>query len=320
MQKYIGDILAGVRRDTHNVTFIDDGESREGINDEDLLRWANWAQERAQGRIAKVYPALFEEQEDVDVVAGQYQYQVSDNLYLGTRLVLVEYSHGGDELGFYRLRPLNRHSAARSANGLPRGYYRSNNDICLVPKPQSSGAVLRVTYERRLDAIDFRRALIQGVTVAAGQLTALSLDPAADYFSTTALSTAKYLCVSDADGNVKMRNIPISSVDTTTGIVTLDPFTYADGEDIDAEDYVTIGKYTTTHSPLVDDFARYLSEYVARRVLFKDSSADAFDVGTEFIDMEQELIDSMKVPDKDLRELEQNDLDPMLYGTDYDIN
>ena len=123
----------------------------------------------------------------------------------------------------------------------------------------------------------------------------------------------------DADGNVKMRNIPIDSIDSTTGVVTMDPFTYADGEDVDAEDYVTVGRYTTTHSPLVDDFARYLSEYVSRRILFKDSSADAFDVGTEFIDMEQELIDSMKVPDKDLRELEQNDLDPMLYGTDTDI-
>ncbi len=317
MQFYIGDILDAVRRDTHNVSWTDDVDNREGTTTNALLRWANWAQEHAQGKISKTYPIFFEAEEEIDIVGDQATYIVSDNVYLGSRIRLVEYSRSGSVRDYVRLKPFNPYNKLNSS-GNPQCYHRQNGSIRVGPVPDVSAGTLRVTYERKLDRLDIRRGLVQGVTLAGGQLTALSIDIAEDNFDATALEAATHLCLCDSYGTVKMYNIPITSIDSTTGVVTLSAFTYAEGEDADAGDYVTVGKFTTTHSALVDDFERYISEYVARRMLYKDSSADAFDVGDEFRTLEAELVDSMKIPDKDVRELHQSDMDPILYGSTED--
>ncbi len=317
MQRYIGDLLDAVRRDSHNVTWSEGDAGRRGTTQRDLVRFANWAQQRAQGRISKKHNFYFEvAPREIDVVAGTEAYSVDDNVYLGSRYRKVEYSRNGGDRDYQRLRPYNPY-VTFNASGIPNYYTRRGQSIVLLPPPSASGGKLRVTYERTLDHLALRAGQIQGVTLSSGQITALSIDVDTDGDDVVELDTAQFVCICNAYGEVQMYNVPITSYDSATGIVTLSAYTYADGETAAVGDYVTVGKWTTTHSSLVDDFERYISEYVSRRLHAKASSADYFDVGKEFEDMESELIDSLIIPDKDVARLEDCDMDPLLYGGDF---
>lgn len=318
MQRYIGDILNDLRRDSHNVTWSEGDSGRRGTPQRDLVRFANYAQERIQGRISKKFNSYFEvTPKEIDIEAGVDEYSVNDNVYLGSRYSKVEYSRSGEERDYQRLRPVNPYLRMPPAAS-PCHYLRRGTKIVLLPKPTVAGGKLRVTYERTLDQLALRAGQIQGVTLSGGQLTVLSIDTSTDGDDVVDLDSARWLCISNADGEVQMRNIPITSYDSSTGIVTLPAFTYASGETAAAGDYVTIGKWTTTHSSLVDVFERYISEYVVRRLMCKDSSADYFDVGQEFRDMEMELVDSLITPDKDVARMEFHDLDPIFTGGGFD--
>lgn len=315
MQRYIGDILDAVRRDTHNVDWAQGGAGRKGTIQEDLVRYANWAQQRAQGVVARKHNYYFEvAPKEISIVADQDTYTVPDNVYLGSRIQKVEYSRSGLARDYNRLRPFNPHSDYPRIGSHPCFYRRRGSSITLTPTPAQSQGSIRVHYERALDLLALRAGQVQGRTLTSTQLTALSIDTTSDGDDVIPLSTAQYICINDQYGNVKMYNIPITSYDDSTGIVTLDAFTFAEGESVAVGDYVTVGKYTTTHSDLVDDFERYISEYVSERLLHKDSSVDAFEVSQMFQNMEEEIVSSLSLPDKDIARLEEVDYDPMLWG------
>ncbi len=77
-----------------------------------------------------------------------------------------------------------------------------------------------------------------------------------------------------------MTDIPVLSVSQTTGFVQVKPgFTFDTGETIAVGDFIVLGKRTTTHSSLPDVCERYLIEYTNLRLLARDSSNDAGDIG-----------------------------------------
>lgn len=302
MQTYIGDILTNARRDSRNADDIPSSTNLVGIQTEDFLRYANWAQQRLQGRISKVYPYVFEAQKEISMVANQASYSITDNVYLNTRIRKVEYSRSGNSTDYYPLTPNNPYYTY-NGTGVPSRYHRRDGYIIVEPTPNSSAGTIRVTYERALDRLDIRRGVVTAVTLSSTQLTALTIDTASDDTTALAAPISKYLCINDANGNVKMYNVPFTSYASGTGIFTLSAFTFASGESAAIGDYVTLGRYTTTHSKLCEDAERYLTEYVNRRIFKRDSSSDAADVDTELNDIEQELITSYKIADKDIKEV-----------------
>lgn len=312
MQTYIGDIISNSREDTRNSDDIPTSTNQVGILTASFLRYANWAQQRLQGRISKVYPFVFESQKEIDMVAGQASYSISDHVYLGTRIRKVEYSHSGNVQDYYPIPPTNPYNTY-NRQGVPCSYHRRDGYIILEPTPSGAVGKIRVTYERTLDRLDIRRGTITSRTIASGQITALSISTSDDDATFIQAPISKYICVNDADGNVTMYNIPYSSYDSGTGAFTMSAHTYASGETAAVGSYITVGRYTTTHSKLPEEAERYITEYISKRIFKRESSADAAQIEQELVDIENEIISSYKVADKDIKPI------PMVDYSYFDI-
>ena len=210
---------------------------------------------------------------------------------------------------YQRIMPSPRHHATHTSS-YPGFYDRENGGIRLEPVPDNANGKIKVRYERSLDKMALRAASISAITLSSTQLTALTLDTSDDL--TDLLSTAQYLCINDKYGNVTMYNIPITSYDTGTGVVTLDAFTFASGETGTTSDYVTVGKYTTTHSDFVDEVQDYIELYLAEKAFRRDSSDDQVDLKEERQELEKAIVDAYKIADKDPMEIPIVDYEMML--------
>lgn len=309
--KYVGDQITECRRDTNNT----DVSTTTGISTEDFLRYLNFAQENLQGLILQTNPSTFQSQQILSLVANQEAYSITDNIYLGERIVQVEFSYDGTVRNYYKLSeyPLTRRNTYPTASW-PDGYIRRSGEILMVPTPAVGQGTLRVTYERQLDRLETRRGTITSRTIGSGAITALALDTATD--DATALATAQYLCVNDKYGNVTMYNIPISAYDSGTGAVTIQggTFTYGTGETAAVGDYVTVGRYTTTHSKLKDPCERYIQAYCNWVILGRDtaSQSKAQYYVTQMEEIKAELVRSYQEADKDGGDINISNMELML--------
>jgi hypothetical protein len=269
--KYIGDLIEEVRRDTRNE---DEPTSTEqvGISTEDFLRYANFALEKAFAIIIATKPTAYEASKTIDLIVGRMEYTIPDRVYLNESIKDVKYSNSGEDRDFHEIREISL-SRRRDIDGVVTNYIRHAGKLILTPKNNITGAKIRATYDRQPDSLDLRRGVISASTLSSTQLTALTLDTST--VDDTAMARAQYLCINDSFGNVTMYNIPITSYDATTGVVTLDAFTFAAGETASVGDYVTIGEYTTTHCKLNQIVERYISQYMEYRIFRRDSADDA---------------------------------------------
>lgn len=307
MQTYVGDIIQNARYDTRNADDIPTSTNAVGIETKDFLRYANYAQQRLQGRISKVYPVMFEAQQEISIVAGTAAYSINDNVYLGTRIRKVEYSWSGNAADYYPLPPSSPYNTYNSS-GRPCVYHRRDGYIVLEPIPSQSTGTIRVTYERTLDRLDVRRGRING-TPSGAVIDLTHSSYGAPSTADEALFTAgTYVCVCDHYGNPLLYNGVISSYNSSTDALTLaaNVSTYLpSGGTLAGLDngYITLGKYTTTHSKLSDEAERYLTEYTTRRIFKRESSDDSVGIDAELEPIEQELINSYKIADKDVKEI-----------------
>jgi len=309
--KYVGDQITVVRRDTRNED-VPTAASQVGIETADILRYLNYAQERLQSLILVSSPQTFQAEKIISLVIDQEAYTISDRVFAGERIVNVEYSPTGDISNYYEIfeRALSYRNTYNQTN--PTFYIRRNGQILLNPIPNQATGKIRVTYERQLDTTDIRRGQIDVITLSSTQLTALTLDIATD--DDVALEAAQYLCINDKYGTVKMYNIPITSYNDTTGVVTLPAFTFASGETGAVDNYVTVGQYTTTHSKLHDICERYLETYAAMKVFKRDSSSDAADFARDLDAMESDIIRTYQEADKDEKDIQISNESLMLGG------
>ncbi len=301
--KYTADLITECREDTGNQSF----SSTTGISDAKFVRALNYGLENAQGIISRTCPKLFQSQKVINVVANQEAYTIPDRLYLGTRIVNVEYSPTGQASDYFKIFEqalIRRDSWARDAAVC---YIRRNGEILLQPLPASAiTSGLRVIYERQVDTLALRAGIITGFSKSATNLTSLTLNTASD--DATNLQVAQYICVNDKYGNVKMYNVPISAYNPGTGVITIQGGTFAfqPGEDATIDDYVTIGQYTTTHGKLADPVERYVKSYANWEILSKDT-ASATKAGyfeKQLITIKGEIIESYQEADRDDDEIQ----------------
>lgn len=270
--KYIEDLIEEVRRDTRNEDIPTSGE-QVGIDSEDFLRYANFAQEKCFAVIMAAKSTTFEVTREISLVVDQMEYTIPDNVYLGENIKNVEYSNSGLARDYYEIREISL-SRRSDESGTISGYIRSAGGLILTPKNNVSGAKIRVTFDRAPDVLDLRRGTIDSSSTANGQLLTLRVDEA--LADTEALERAQYVCVNDLFGNVTMYNIPITAYDSATGVITIkdDAFTYAAGETVAIDRYVTVGRYSTTHSKLNHLCERYIAQYMEYKIFRRDSSDD----------------------------------------------
>ena len=305
MQNYIGDIITNARLDTQNADDIPTSTNQVGIETKDFLRYANYAQQRLQGKISKVYPSAFIAEIEIAIVAAQASYSIADHVYLGTRIIKVEYSPTSAVKDYYPLPPTNPYNTY-NGSGMPCAYHRRDGYIIVEPIPATAQGSIRVTYERTLDKLELRRGRINGTPSGAVIDLTHSTYGAPTAADEALFVAGTYICVSDHYGAPLLYNGIISSYVAGTDALTLSAnvSTYLpSGGTLAglADGYITLGKYTTTHSKLPEDAERYLTEYANRRVGKRELSAGTAGIDAELTDIEQEIVSSYKMADKDVK-------------------
>lgn len=313
MDKYIGDILDECGRDTRN-----DGYT--GISRSDALRYANYAQQMLQSKIAKKYPRVFLVSQKQAIAANTPSYTINDNLYLDTRIHVVRYYPSAtDDRTFVRLTPISPYMRELPRSGVPRHYVRMNGLIYVYPYPESANGRLEFVFERALDKLDERRAQVNGTPSGAILDLTSSVFGAPSTANEALFVKNQYVSVVDAFGNVMMRNGLISSYSAGNDELTLaaNVSTYLVGSYTLAnlaDGYLTVGKWTTTHSGLVNECERFLAEYLNRRLFKRDSSNDARDVDLEMAEILQDILDAYKMPDMDAKPMPIIDNEILIYS------
>lgn len=293
--KYVGDLITECREDTGNQSY----SSNTGISDAKFVRALNYGLENLQGIILQTNPKLFQHEKIINLVANQEAYDIPDRVYLGTRIVNVEYSFTGQARDYVKIYDHSLIERNNYSNNYAYAYIRRNGQILITPVPANSQGTLRVTYERQVDTLALRAGTVDSLTYSGGALAALSLDAATD--DTTLIGTTGYFCLCDKDGVVKVYNVPYSAYNTTTGDFTLTSTNGETGQTPTTGDYVTIGKYTTTHIAMPDPCERYIKAYACWQTLGKDTAgqAKAAYFITELEMIQKELQRSYQEADKD---------------------
>lgn len=288
-------LLTAVRRETDNLDF----DSTTGIQDDEIIQYANDAQDEILSQIHMQHPLTLVKESVIDLTQDTEAVDLPFDVFLGERIVNVMYSQTGNQRDYYQLKKGSPAERFSGFSAEPSFYIRRGGQILLQPPPQAIGAKLRIIYQKALPRLDIRLAKIGAVTTVGSAITALTLDTSFPIKSDE-LVEEEFFTVFSQDGTVTMKSIPISSVDETVGTVTLGSFTFEDGETIAAGDYVGRGKNTTSVSQLPDICERYLLAFMCWKILKRDSSDDAMTKLTELTAISQTIVDSFKEPDDDV--------------------
>lgn len=299
-------LITQVRKQSENTDFSD----TTGIGDEEIIQYLNDAQHRLQTVILAQHPAVFLTENIQNTVARQESYDLPSNAYIGNKVTNVDFSSSGNEVDYTALSLGNLKNRSTGVYGQPFFYIRQSSKLLLSPVPSTSVSKLRIVYVKRIDQIDIRRGIISSVSTSGSSITTLIGDlSSTTSLDLTALGNAEYLCIVDTYGNVKMRNLPITSVESTTGAITLDAsFEFEEGESVAIGDYLVIGKDTSTHSELERNCEKYLLAYATYRLMRRDSSVDAPEENNELISMEKEIAAAYAEVNDDVLEI------PILQG------
>ena len=276
-------LIHNVRRLTGNTNF----STTSGIPDEDIILALNDAQDRAQLLISNSNSEAkhFTTEEEISLVANQEGYSLTGRLYFNKEIQNVEFSYSGNDEDYQPLTKVSFLNRNSDTSDYCSHYYRRHGRLYINPIPTSSTGTLRVMYEATVDDLDKRRGLISTVTgLSSTTFTSITIDSTADESSSPKnLSSTDYFCICDKDGVVTARNIPFGSYSTSTNVLTPHAsHAFASGETIAANSYVTLGKWTTTHSGLPDDCMPYMIAFAVERILSADKSAQRYKDAAKF--------------------------------------
>lgn len=305
-------LITQSRRSTENLDFTEDA----GIQDEEILRYFNDGQDELYRTIQNVFPDMFQSEKIIQCASEQEAYEIPDDCYIGQRIDMVEYSRSGQEKDYYTLKKGDKRERLNGSSGNPSFYIRRGGEILIQPRPEGTGK-LRVLYQKTIPTLDIRRAVVFSATLATSTITALTLDTTQALDDTSLLEDG-FITIVDKNGVVKMRYIPITAIDTATGVVTIDAgFEFESGETIAAGDYVLRGKYSSTHSVLPDPFESYLLEYANTRTLIRDSSADSAELASLLDRISAGIQKTVSEPDGDVSQVTVLDTQYISYGDIY---
>lgn len=284
------------RSETENVEFT----AGTGISDEEFIRWANDAQYRIQAKITQQNEKIFISEDIFSTQPQVEKYNLPDDILWNNRVVHLEISDTGNVDDYIPLEQETIKARNTITSGMPGYYIRLGGQVLLNPVPDASRYNIRLTYVKRLNRLDKRRATVSAVTTSGNSITTLTLDTAA-ILDKDILIQENYFSVVDSDGLTTMRRVKFTDIDETTGIVTIDPsFEFLDGESISVGDYLVRGKFGTNAHELPDTIERYIVTYMNWKALKRDSSADAAEAAQELRAMEEEIIEDFSDVDDDI--------------------
>ena len=304
MSKYVRYLIDDVRTSTENEDYSDNI----GIADSEFLRFLNDAQYRIQNLIIQKHPSVFLTEKTYAVVANQEAYTLPADAYMGNKITQVEYSPNTTGVdGFYPLKPGSLFERNSGAEGSPIKYIRKAGTFLLVPVPNSSTGQIRVTYVNKIPKVDLRRGSISAVTLDSSDnsITTLTMEVSTDVVDSTELDKFTRISICDEEGDVQMRNIKVTGINATTGVVTVDAaFNYATGETISVGDYVVAGDYSSTHVMLDEMVERYLIAYATLKILHRDSNVADLPAQISLVrEMENDIVTAYSEISDDITEI-----------------
>lgn len=264
-------LLERVRRLTHEQAFTDSAtlSSQRGLQTQTVVDLFNEAHQTLHGILYDTANEVYIKTATQDITSGTATYTLPSDAFLGLNIISVEYKWGTGTGEYRKLQRKSIHTRDSDDTGDPYFYIQMNNQIILEPIPDASVTDgLRITYEFKQRTLDVRRGKITafgGTSTAPTTLTLTDKSLADVALASNVVGT--YITVVDKDGAVQMKDIPVASYDSGTGIVTLGSFTATAGEAVAADDYIVIGTNASTHSPFPDFCEPYLVEYVKRNIL-----------------------------------------------------
>lgn len=269
-----------------------------GIQDREILRYLNDAQERLQSQIAKTSPKVFTKEVVIDV-DGSRLYDLPYDIFMGNKITDVKYRYSPqdewerlepdfvanlDDLDYYDIRP--------------ETYIRLTGQISLRPRPDRGQ--FRVTYVASVPKLDLERARVQSANISNGELTTLDLVTPADGISE--LQRNNMLSIVNVHGEILVDNIKFDEISTSTGLVTLTanvPTTLANGSSL-VNARVVSGKKASTHSSMDDIVERYIMAYTKMKILQRDGSGELATQQLLVSEMEAEIVESYAVISDDI--------------------
>lgn len=291
--KLVNKLISQIRVQTEN-------ENEAAIEDSEILQYLNDAQERLHAVVSAKYPKVFLETKEYNIVTGQSDYELPVNVFLDNKVLNVEYSYTGDTEDYYPLDPITLKERT-NYSGYPVNYIRRSGKVTLDPIPDSPSGKIRVEYVKRIRHLDKRRGVIDLITTDSSTITSLVLDTSNSLaIDTDAFEDVEYVCLVDKYGNVGYANIPVDSIDSSTGSVTITSgYSFGTGESASPGDYIVIGENTSTHSEFPRNCERYLIAYASWKLLKRDSSADYAEQQQELLAMEDDIVNSFADVDDD---------------------
>jgi hypothetical protein len=298
--------ISRIRRETENEEFTD----TTGIQDQEFIDALVDAQRDMQSAISRQHQNVFIAEDIQDIVGGQELYDLPDDILLNNRISNVWYSDTGRTRDNRRLRSGTLTERIFDRSNVPALYIRRSGKILLSPIPRSTIVNgLTVNYQQKIPDLDVRRAKIASVTLdtSTRTITSLTLDTTVD-FQREELLEESYMCVVDPKGDQQMSRIEFTDIDNTTGVVTVSgSFVYKEGETAQADWYVVRGYNTTNKCELPDTCERYLISYGEWVMNKRDSSADSGESAQELYAIRDEIVESFKKVDDDVKHITIDD-------------
>lgn len=284
MQSSAQEIITSARYRTGNKKFTENltsGETTGGLATSLFLEFLNDSQSRLQGKTLKLYPSLFTEIKEANITANGEAYTIDDEVAYGAKIIAVQYSITGNAQDYRPLDPFYIRDR-QGFTGVPTAYARIGKTIYLNYIPTSAQGKLRYVYYRRLDKLDISRGQVNG----SPNSTTIAVDGTIHVYQ---LTNTRYICISDIDGNVMLQNGVVESY--ATNVLTLEDSVSSylvDGYSLTDLDngYITVGKFTTTHSKLPEEAEPYLRIFTQKRTMTSNEN-------TSSIEEDQEVKDAL---------------------------
>lgn len=297
-------LITQIRRQTENVqTGITDG-----ITDEEFIQYLNDGQSDIYRAIIRADSRAFTERALIQTQSKVAEYDLPSSMYQFHRIVKVQYSETGRDEEYRNLQR-GYHGEITGVESHPTRYILEKNQIILDPKPTTTVTNgLRIFYDPKLPRLDKRRTTVASVTIAAGVVTALTLDTTAP-FNVDDYSLDDFLSFVDRDGNTQAAGLPYDSV-SAGGVVTITGggYTLPSGQTITIGDYVTLGENSTTESRLPENNEDYLLAYGAWKIFKRDSSTDSAEQDAERQQMKADIVSNYADANADVTEIAITDL------------
>jgi hypothetical protein len=273
--------------------------TQDGISTEEYYQYLTDGLRHLQSQILQVNPKAFRTSKTY-TVSGSESYALPDDILARNQAVTLEYSQSGNARDYVRLKQLTQ-LERWSETGRPSAYILEGKNFLVNAYPTSGS--LRLTYAAALPAVDKRRGTVGAITTTSTALTALTV-----VFSDNNFSLSDHLTLVDFNGTIKMRGIPYTAVGAGTGVVTIQgsSYTFPTGSTGAIGDYFVLGQNASSHA-LIDDAAEsYLVTYCEKRILNRDSSADAVERDQEVQKMVADLV-AIYADDGDVTEVPVSD-------------